>query len=77
MSEPKINEGDWVLICETGERGQVIEVFDDGERFLLSIPPTDQWPHQKRMHVMVEKLRKIRTPKPEKPELKWEQQGLF
>lgn len=77
MSEPKIKEGDWVLICETGERGEVIEVFDEGERFLLSIPPTENWPHTKRMHVMVEKLRKIRTPKPEKPELYWEQQGLF
>lgn len=77
MKEPTIKEGDWVLVCETGEKGQVVEVFDDGERFLINIPLTDGWPYPKRVHVMIEKLRKIRTPKPEKQGLNWEQQGLF
>lgn len=72
-----IGEGDWVLICETNERGCVIEVFDEGERFLVNIPKSDKWPHPKRVHVMIEKIRKIKTPKPEAPELHWEQTDLF
>lgn len=65
----EINAGDWVLVCETNEKGQVIEVFDEGERFLLLVPKTDRWPFPKRIHVMVEKVRKIRPPK-EDPESK-------
>lgn len=77
MSEPIIKEGDWVLVCETGEKGQVIEVFDEGERFLLNIPKSEMWPYPKRVHVMIEKLRKIRPPKPEKLGLEWKQESLF
>lgn len=76
----RIVAGDWVLVCETNERGCVIEVFDDGERFLLSIPLTDGWPYPKRVHVMVEKIRKIRPPKEKKVrkiELTWKQACLF
>lgn len=72
-----IGEGDWVLVCETNDKGHVIEVFDDGERFLINVPPTNEWPFPKRMHVMIEKIRKIRPPKEEKPELHWEQPNLF
>jgi hypothetical protein len=74
---PEIEEGDWVLVCETNEKGCVTEVFDEGERFLLHIPANDKWPFPKRMHVMIEKIRKIRPPKEEKPELYWEQPKLF
>lgn len=70
-----INAGDWVLVCETGEKGCVLEVFDDGERFLLEVPPNEKWPFTKRIHVMVEKIRKIR---PIKPTGKvWKQSTLF
>ena len=71
-----IKQGDWVLVCEMNERGCVIEVFDEGERLLVNLPQTDAWPFPRRVCVMIEKVRKIRTPKPEKPK-KWEQQGLF
>lgn len=59
-----INEGDWVLICETKERGFVIAVRDRGERFLVEVPPSDKWKYPKRVHVMVEKVRKVKPPKP-------------
>ena len=71
----QIGEGDWVLVCETNERGQVIAVFDKGERFMIKIDATEAWPFPKSVHVMIEKIRKIRPPKPE--ELKWEQPNLF
>lgn len=58
-----INEGDWVLICETGERGRVIDSKDRGERFLVEVPPTEKWKYTKRVHVMVEKIRKVKPPK--------------
>ena len=74
MTQPVIKEGDWVLVCETGEKGQVIEVFDQGERFLLNIPQTKAWPYPKRVHVMIEKLRKIKAPKLEPL---WKQESLF
>lgn len=74
---PIIEKGDWVLVCETNDKGFVIEVFDDGERFLINVPPSPDWPHPKRMHVMIEKLRKIRPPKEEKPEIRWDQPQLF
>ena len=72
-----IGKGDWVLICETSERGIVDEVFDKGERFLVAVAATEQWPYPKRLHVMVEKVRKIRPPKVKKKKLFWEQRGLF
>lgn len=72
----EINAGDWVLVCETNERGCVIEVFDDGERFLLSIEATEKWPFPKRVHVMVEKIRKINPPKQKREEVLG-QQKLF
>ena len=71
---PGINEGDWVLVCETNERGEVISVFDDGERFMVRIEGNEKWPHPKTVHVMVEKIRKIRTPKKDP---KWYQINLF
>ena len=73
----EIHAGDWALVCETGEKGCVIEVFDDGERFLLEVPATDKWPYPKRVHVMVEKIRKIRPPKKIKVKLVWKQEQLF
>jgi hypothetical protein len=77
MTQPVIKVDDWVLVCETGEKGQVLDVFDDGERFLLSIPKTEKWPFPRRVHVMIEKIRKIRPPKPEELMPKWEQPNLF
>lgn len=71
---PEIKENDWVLVCETNERGKVIEVFDEGERFMVRIEATEKWPFPKTVHVMVEKVRKIKTPK-EEP--KWYQINLF
>ena len=73
---PEINENDWVLICETNERGQVISVFDDGERFMVKIDATERWPFPKTVHVMVEKVRKIRPPRKE-DNPKWFQVNLF
>jgi len=73
---PGINEGDWVLICETNEKGEVISVFDEGERFMVKILATEKWPFPKTVHVMVEKVRKIKTPKKESP-VKWYQVDLF
>lgn len=58
-----IDEGDWVLICETKERGIVIAVRDRGERFLVEVPPSDIWKYPKQVHVMVEKIRKVKPPK--------------
>ena len=77
MTQPVIKVDDWVLVCETGEKGQVLDVFDDGERFLLSIAKTEKWPFPRRVHVMIEKIRKIRPPKPEELMPKWEQPNLF
>jgi hypothetical protein len=74
---PEIVEGDWVLICETNEKGVVEAVFDKGERFLVVVEGDKEWPHPKRFHVMVEKLRRIRTPKPKKLEVKWHQITLL
>ena len=65
----EIRAGDWVLVCETNDKGCVVEVFDEGERFLLEIPKKVDWPFTRRVHVMVEKIRKIRPPK-EEPEKK-------
>lgn len=61
-----INEGDWVLICETKERGFVIAVRDRGERFLVEVPPSEKWKYSKQVHVMIEKVRRINPPKPVK-----------
>ena len=61
-----ITEGDWVLICETGERGLVIAARDRGERFLVEVPASEKWKYSKRVHVMVEKVRKVKPPKPAK-----------
>jgi hypothetical protein len=77
VTQPVIQVDDWVLVCETGEKGKVLDVFDEGERFLLSIPENKSWPFPRRMHVMIEKIRKIRPPKPEEFGPKWEQTGLF
>jgi ribosomal protein L24 len=57
-----IKKGDWVLVCETGDKGEVESVLDEGERFVIVLPKTPDWPYPRRMHVMVEKIRKIRTP---------------
>lgn len=77
MTAPKIEVGDWVLICETSEKGCVIDVFDKGERFLLNVQQTNGWPFPKRVHVTIEKIRKIKTPRPEKPQIDWSQESLF
>lgn len=77
MKDPVIKEGDWVLICETGDKGFVTQVFDDGERFFVSVAGTPEWPYAKHFHVMIEKVRKIRPPKEEKPEIRWDQPQLF
>lgn len=74
--QPGIIENDWVLICETNERGQVISVFDEGERFMVQIGATEKWPFPKTVHVMVEKVRKIRPPKKDDSP-KWYQVNLF
>ena len=73
---PEIKENDWVLVCETNERGQVVAVFDKGERFMVKIDATEKWPFPKMVHVMVEKVRKIRPPKKEAGP-KWYQVKLF
>ena len=72
MTEIKV--GDWVLVCETGDKGEVESVMDNGERFLIVVPKTKEWPYPKRMHVMIEKIRKIRTP--EKASF-WDQLSIF
>jgi hypothetical protein len=74
---PIIVEGDWVLICETNEKGMVETVLDEGERFIVAVAATTEWPYPKRLHVMIEKVRKIKPPKPEKPEIKWHQITLI
>ena len=74
MKKNPIYEGDWVLICETGEKGIVVKVYDEGERFLIDLPICDERPFHRTAHVMVEKIRKIR---PIKPKNKWKQENLF
>jgi hypothetical protein len=71
----EIVEGDWVLVCETNEKGQVIVVLDKGERFMVKIEGNLSWPFPKTVHVMVEKIRKIKPPK--KKEAVWYQVDLF
>lgn len=71
----EIVEGDWVLVCETNERGQIVAVFDKGERFMVKIDATEAWPFPKNVHVMIEKIRKIKKPKPR--EKVWYQVNLF
>lgn len=70
----EIVEGDWVLICETNEKGEVVVVLDQGERFMVRVEGTLSWPFPKTVHVMVEKIRKI---KKVKNDLKWYQINLF
>lgn len=72
-----IKQGDWVLICEISERGCVIEVFDDGERFLVNVPESEKCPQLRRFHVSVEKVRKIKAPKENKLLKLWKQTKLF
>jgi hypothetical protein len=74
MKDSVIRQDDWVLICETGEKAKVVCVFDEGERFLLMIPQTEEVPFERRVHIMVEKIRKIRPPK---QRIKWFQTTLF
>lgn len=71
----EIVEGDWVLVCETNERGQIVVVLDKGERFMVRIDSSVNWPFPKTVHVMVEKIRKIKPPK--KQEVVWHQVDLF
>ena len=73
---PDIQENDWVLICETNERGQVTVVLDKGERFMVKVNPSKEWPFPKMVHVMIEKVRKIKPPK-EEPTQVWYQVNLF
>lgn len=75
MVSQEIVEGDWVLICETNEKGQVIVVLDRGERFMVRVEGNLSWPFPKNVHVMVEKIRKIKPPK--KKEQLWYQVDLF
>ena len=63
------------MVCETNERGQVVAVFDKGERFMVKIDATLSWPFPKNVHVMIEKIRKIKPPK--KKETVWYQVNLF
>lgn len=72
----EIVEGDWVLVCETNERGEVIAVFDKGERFIVKIDATESWPFPKTVHVMIEKIRRIKKPK-QKEKPMWYQVDLF
>jgi hypothetical protein len=55
-----IKLGDWVMICETGDKGVVIAAMDQNERFVVQIPPTAKWLHVKQVHVGIEKVRKIK-----------------
>lgn len=71
----EIVEGDWVLICETNEKGQVVVVLDRGERFMVRVEGNMTWRFPKTVHVMVEKIRKIKPPK-KKPTF-WYQVDLF
>lgn len=72
-----INRGDWVLICEISERGEVIEVFDDGERLLVLVRESEKCQHPRKFHVSVEKVRRIKKPKENKLIKLWKQTNLF
>lgn len=51
--------GDWVLICETKDKGIVIAAMDSNERFVVHVPASEKWPYVKQVHVTREKVRKI------------------
>jgi len=55
-----IKTGDWVMICETGDKGIVIAAMDQNERFVVQIPATAKWVYTKQVHVGIEKIRKIK-----------------
>ncbi len=52
--------GDWVLICETKDKGIVVAAMDQNERFLVHVPPTQKYHYAKQVHVGIEKVRKIK-----------------
>ena len=69
-----LTEGDWVLIQSTGDTGIVEKAMDDGERLWVRIPSSNiDWPWPRWVHVPSDKARRIRPPKPPKPEITTEE----
>lgn len=66
-------EGDWVLIQKTGETGIIEKTMDDGERLWVRVPSKTDWPFPRWVHVPVDKVKRIRPPKPPKPEINTEE----
>lgn len=65
-------EGDWVIL-KTGEKGIVERTMDDGERLWVRVPSFTDWPWPRWVHVPTEKAKRIRPPKPPKPEINTEE----
>lgn len=68
----QINVGDWVLIQATGEKGVVEKMMDQGERLWVRVPSLNEWPFPRWVHISYEKTKRIRPPKPPKPEINTE-----
>lgn len=69
-------KGDWVHIIGICEKGIVENVMDDGERLWVRIPSMTDWPFPRWAHVPSVKAKRIRPPKPPKPEVTTEE-ALF
>ena len=67
-----LTEGEWVRL-DSGEIGIVERRLDGGERLWIRIPSVTDWPFPRWVHIVSEKVKRIRPPKPPEPELPTEE----
>ena len=60
-----LKENDPVTISETGEVGYIERVLDGGDRLMVRIPGSWNWPYPHHVYVDKEKVRKAAKPKPD------------
>lgn len=68
----KLNEGDWVLVKNTGDCGVLERFLSDGKAF-VRIPSKTDWPFPKWEIVSPQELKRTRSPSKPKPQLTTEE----
>lgn len=68
MARP-LEKGDWIYIQQTEEIGVVERAMDGGERVWVRIPSVTDWPWPRWAHLPADKVKRVRPPKPPKPEI--------
>ena len=68
-----LKENDKVKIIKTGEIGYVDRVLDGGERVMVRIPASDNWPYPHHVYAVKENVQRTADkPKSKKPKpLDW------